>query len=280
MSSIKKHIDFSVLISVYEREHPSFLRMALESLLNQTLAPSEVVLIKDGLLTPELNDVITDFEKKFPSVKVSANESNMGLSASLARGLQLCSFEYVARMDSDDICMENRFETLINFVEQNSDVDVVGSWATKIDNNGKEIGVLKTPVENEKIYNLIWTCPFIHPSVMFKKSRIIEAGSYSINSGPRQDDYDLWFRCAVKKFHFTNLPQQLILYRFNDDTVAKNSVKVGWARFKVGLKGCITLKMPFKAFIGVSVPLIRSLLPFPLNVWFYKAAERFNPRTQ
>jgi len=277
---VLKDFKFSILISVYFKEKPEFLKLALNSLVNQTLKPNEIVLIKDGTLSPELDTVIKDFQNNFHTLQIITNENNLGLSASLAKGLKACSFEYVARMDSDDICRFDRFETLIKHAIKNPEIDIIGSWAIKIDNEGNEIGILKTPLENAKIHSLIWACPFIHPSVLFKKSRILDAGNYDMADGPRQDDYSLWFRCAIKKYRFENLNTTLIYYRFNSETINKNGIRVGWARFKVGFTGCLKLKMGPKAFIGITVPLIRSLLPFPLNNWFYQVTSKFNPRVQ
>lgn len=273
-------LKFSVLISVYIRENPEYLNAALESLLKQTLKPNEVVLVKDGLLTDTLNKIIERFETQFDSFVVIQNETNLGLSESLNKGLIACANEYVARMDTDDICREDRFEKQIDFLTTHREIDIVGTWANKIDNEGNIIGNITVPTEHVEIDDLIWTCPFIHPSVMFKKESILNAGSYNTSAGPRQDDYDLWFRCAFNKLKFANIPEYLLYYRFNDDTVKKNDYKVGMARFKVGYRGVKRLKKGPLAYIGISIPLFRSLLPYPLNVWFYKAMNKINPRNK
>lgn len=273
-------MEFSVLMSVYYKEKPEYLKEALNSLVNQTVKPSEIVLVKDGPLTSKLNAVIDDFQKKYDLLKILENGTNLGLSLALSKGLIECSFEYVARMDADDICRADRFEIQMNYISQNLDVDILGSWAVKIDSDGNDVGLLRTPLEHAKINDLIWSCPFIHPSVILKKSRIIEVGNYNLLAGPRQDDYDLWFRCAFKQYKFANLPETLLYYRYDNETLKKNNIKVGWSRFKVGFRGCIKLRKGAKAFVGISFPLIRSLLPYPLNIWFHKFGDRFNPRSR
>ena len=273
-------IKFSVLISVYYKENPIFFKLALNSLLNQTLKPNEIVLVIDGQLTSELNTVIDNFKNIFNSLITVTNDNNLGLSASLAKGLKVCKYEYIARMDSDDISRIDRFEILLNHALRYPEIDIIGSWAIKINNDGVLSDIMKTPKKNNEIHNLIWTCPFIHPSVVFKKSRILEAGSYMFEDGPRQDDYSLWFRCAFRNYKFENLPITLLYYRFNSGTILKNDIKVGWARFKVGFKGCMKLKLGPIAFLGITIPLIRSLLPNPLKGWFYILTNKFNPRVR
>src|SRR5690606_20686755 len=118
-------LKFSVLISVYIREKPEYLNAAFESLLKQTLKPDEIVLVKDGLLTEELNKIIDEFEAQFQSFVIIENKTNLGLSESLNRGLIACTNEYVARMDTDDICREDRFEKQIGFLTQHREIDIV-----------------------------------------------------------------------------------------------------------------------------------------------------------
>jgi glycosyltransferase involved in cell wall biosynthesis len=269
---------FSVLMSVYYKEKPEYLLLALDSIWDkQTLKPNEIVIVKDGELTKELESVLSDFATDKP-IKFLVNEQNMGLSYSLNRGLQACSCNLIARMDTDDICFPNRFEKQVQFLNEHPKIDILGSFAAKINENGNEIELIKVPVEHENIYRLIWTCPFIHPSVIFRKDKILSIGSYNPDSGVRQDDYELWFRCAKNKLRFANLPEPLLYYRFFADSVKRNNIKVGINQFKVGIKGCKELKYPLKAYLGIYIPLLRSFLPYPLNIWFNNLMVKFNPR--
>ena len=271
---------FSVLLSVYHKEIPSYLKLALQSLWdNQTLKPTEIIMVKDGKLTEELELVLSNFAQIAP-VKFVSNDKNMGLAYSLNKGLKACSCNLVARMDTDDICFSNRFENQIKYLQQHPEIDILGSWAIKIDEIGKEIGLMKYPITHNEINKLIWSCPLIHPTVIFKKDKILSIGSYSTTAGQRVDDYELWFRCAKGQFIFENLPYPLLYYRFFSDSVKRNNLKVGIARFKVGLKCCKELNVPFSAYIGIFVPLFRALLPYPLNVWFHKFTALFNPRSK
>lgn len=275
-------IEFSVLLSVYAKENPTYFQQALESVWQtSTMKPKQIVLVEDGKLTLELYNVVSSFQKKVGDVLTVVDlEHNHGLSAALNIGLQYVITDLVARMDTDDICHENRFERQINYLESHPDIDIIGTYAYKINDAGNVMGQMTVPIKDEDIRRKIWTCPFIHPTVMFRKERILKVGGYNPNAGPRQDDYDLWFRCAFNDFHFANIPEPLFYYRFNDNNVRRNSIKVGWYRFKVGYKGCRKLHLSLFAHIGVAFPLIRALLPYPLNVYFNKLMVAFNPRSK
>ncbi len=120
----------------------------------------------------------------------------------------------------------------------------------------------------------------IHPTVCYRKDKILALGGYNPEAGPRQDDYDLWFRYAEAGYTFANIPKPLLLYRFTDDQVRKNTLKVGYYRLRVGFKGNRVLKAGPVAYLGVMVPFVRALLPYPLNVWFYKLLSKVNPRNR
>jgi len=273
---------FSVLLSVYCKENPNYLEKALDSIWTyQSLKPKQIVVVKDGALTPELDEVLNNFSKTAP-VDFVVNKNNIGLSASLNKGLKACEYELVARMDTDDMAYPERFERQIAFFKDNPDIDILGSFATKINEKGFGDELMKVPINYENIYKLLWTNPFIHPSVMFKKSSILLAGNYEIpkDKRVRHDDYELWFRCAFNNLKFHNLPMPLIYYRYVDDTVIKNNWVVAWNRFKVGMKGSLKLRSNPLVYLGLLFPLFRSILPYPLNVYFNKIMIAINPRTK
>jgi glycosyltransferase involved in cell wall biosynthesis len=117
---------FSVLMSIYYKEKASNLDQCLESLANQTLPADEIVIVKDGLLNDDLNQVLELWIDKLPLKIVGYNE-NKGLAHALNYGLQYCLYELVARMDSDDICMTDRFEKQIDFIQKHNEIALVGS---------------------------------------------------------------------------------------------------------------------------------------------------------
>ena len=272
---------FSVLVSVYEKENPSWFSLALESLWTQSLPPDEVVLVKDGRLTAELEVVLADWQQRFGDrLQVVALERNVGLAKALNVGLKACRNEWVARMDTDDICLPHRLETLARFIGENPSADIVGSWARRLDAEGRTGKVMKVPADPVQIRRLIWSCPVIHPTVCFKKEKILAVGGYNPQAGPRQDDYELWFRCAAAGHVFHNIPEPLLLYRFTEWNIRRNTFRVGWHRFRNGWRGNRMLGTGPLAYLGVMVPLFRGMLPYPLNVWVYRLTEGLNPRNR
>ena len=270
---------FSVLLSLYHKENPTYLDIALSSVFKQNIQPNQVILVLDGSIGDQLQSVVDKYSNEYPSLEVYPLEKNQGLSTALNIGLSKCRNEIVFRMDTDDICYPTRFEDTLKLYEEDSSLDVVGSFATMIDEKGVELKQMYVPTSNEEIRNKVWTCPFIHPSVSFKKSSLLKVGSYNPNSGPRQDDYELWFRCVAGGLKCKNHNEPLLYYRFFSDSVARNNVKVGWWRFKVGLKGSIKCKCSLIAYIGVAYPLFRSLMPNFIREKLYKLSDKVNPRT-
>ena len=125
-------LDFSVLLSVYWKENPDWLRLSLKSIWeDQSLKPAEIVLVKDGPLTDRLEAVISQFKQSAP-LKIVPLSQNQGLGRALNEGLKFCSFDLVARMDTDDISKPDRFEKQIRFISQHPDISVVGSWVDEL----------------------------------------------------------------------------------------------------------------------------------------------------
>ena len=271
---------FSVLMSLYYKEKAQYLDQALDSVFKNTVEPDQVVMVLDGPIGDELKVVVDKYKNDYPSFDVYPQDVNRGLSAALNIGLEKCRNELVFRMDTDDICYPYRFEKMLKFYEENPRLDMAGSFDTIIDENGNIVNpILEEPTTYEEIKRLIWTCPFSHPTMSFKKSSILRVGSYNPNSGPRQDDYELWFRCIAGGLYALNYPEPLNYYRFFSDSLQKNSIKVGWWRMKVGLKGCWMCKCSPLAYLGVCFPFIRSLMPMKIRGWLYNITDKYSPRS-
>jgi glycosyltransferase involved in cell wall biosynthesis len=273
-------MDFSVLISLYYKESPKYLDLALKSVFNQSLMPDQVVLVLDGSIGSELQAIVNKYKQQYPALDVFPQAMNMGLSTALNVGLEKCRNDIVFRMDTDDVCYPNRFERVLQEYEENPELEIVGSFSTMIDEDGDEIKSMSAPTSQEEIYRNVWTCPFIHPTVSFKKSAILRVGSYNPNSGPRQDDYELWFRCVANKLKCKNISEPLLYYRFFKNSVAKNNIEVGWWRTKVGLKGAWMCNCSPIAYIGVCYPLFRACMPGFIRELMYKVSDKINPRIQ
>ena len=270
---------FSVLVSVYAKEKPNWLAEALDSILvKQSVLPSEVVLVVDGPITDELEAVILKYKSQYSETFVVHHlSSNYGLGYALNEGLKICKYDLIARMDADDIAQPNRFKVQLAFMQDNPIVDILGSSAEDINENGESIAVRSVPSEHDDIYKLMWTCPLIHPSVIFKKNVVLNAGSYTKNLKRRQD-YELWFRCAQQGAHFANICEPLIRYRITDNTYARNSLKVAWQQAMIGYKGCRALSLGLKAHIGVFYPVFKALLPLKARKVLEGLIKNFDPR--
>jgi glycosyltransferase involved in cell wall biosynthesis len=267
---------FSVLMSVYAGECPGFLKESMQSLAAQTFVPDEVVVVEDGPVSEDLKAVLDSFQSTL-KIKIKKLEKNSGLAAALNEGMKFCEYELVARMDSDDICLPDRFEKQVAKFVGEPELDVVGCFAIEIDENGKSGSLRSVPSTHEEIVASLWACPFIHPSVMFRGEKLKKIGGYDISLRRRQD-YELWFRCAHSGFRFANLKEPLLLYRFNKDTHKKQPSRLALEQAIIGYKGCALMGMPVWKRFACFVPLLRSLLPGPIQHTLYLLMRRFDPR--
>jgi amylovoran biosynthesis glycosyltransferase AmsE len=264
-------------MSVYNAESAKYLEECLISLHSQVLKATEVVLVLDGPIHCGLSEVIERWKEPLNMVIVPL-KVNVGLSKALNVGLTHCQYELVARMDADDICKPERFLNQINFINSNFDIDISGAFCEDISESGESIRIRKVPIKHVDILKNIWACPFIHPSVIFRKSKIIKLGSYNENAPHRQDDYELWIRAASAGLKFGNIPEVLIKYRIPANAHTKNTVKVGFNRARIGFKAVCKFDPRLTAFLGLMYPLIRSLLPNYIQNRLAGFVSKFDPR--
>jgi len=210
---------FSVLLSVYIKEKPQYLNKAIDSILNQTVKPSEIVIVKDGPLTDELEQMISKFIKNYPDVfEIIDLEVNKGLGKALKIGLNKCKYNLIARMDTDDISKPQRFEKQLSIFKKKPKIDIVGSWVDEFEKDiSNVISTRKVPQYNEEIKKFAKTRnPFNHPSVMFKKESVLEARNYK--DFYLNEDYYLWLRMLNMDFEGYNIQESLLYFRVNKDT--------------------------------------------------------------
>lgn len=240
--------DFSVLISVYFRETPAFMRQSLDSVFDQTVKPSEVVLVEDGPLTQELYSVIEEYSKRWSKLKIIKLDNNLGLGMALNEGLKHCSYDLVARMDTDDICKPDRFEKQLSKFRQDEKLDVVSAW---IDEFEEDITTIKSTRKLPEIHSQIYQygksrCPVNHPVVMFRKNAVIAAGGYQ--HMPLFEDYYLWVRMLVNGAKFYNIQESLLYFRTSDAmfrrrggrSYAKTEITFLWTMYKLGYVGLVS----------------------------------------
>lgn len=214
---------FSVLMSVYYKEQTEYLDKALESILvNQTLKPSELVLVADGQLTNELYNTIDKYKELFHNLKLVQLSQNVGLGKALNEGLKHCSYEWVARMDSDDISMPDRFERQFEYVMLHPEIDVLGTALSEFENNPNKITTEKKCPENVDSY-IKFRSPLNHPTIIYKKSAVVSSGGYI--HCPFMEDYHLWIRMYAAGYQLTSLQESLYLFKMDSDTFQRRGGK-------------------------------------------------------
>lgn len=213
-------LKFSVLMSVYIKENPKYMKQSLDSIINQTYKPSEIVIVKDGLLTKELNDLIDEYQKIYTNLfKIITLEENVGLGKSLNIGVLNCTYDIIARMDTDDICRNDRFEKQIKVLKNNKHIDIVGSNIVEF--IGEEVSNIKGVRSVPQNYNEIMKYakkrnPFNHMTVMYRKIAVLDSGNYQ--ESLFSEDYHLWVRMLIKGHKGININENLVFVRCNEDT--------------------------------------------------------------
>ena len=208
----KKKPSFSVLMSVYKKEEPQNLAKSLDSILNQTIKPDEIVLVEDGKLGIKLENVVKKYEKENTNLRVIRFKTNRGLGIALRDGVLKCKNEIIFRMDTDDISQKNRFEKQLDALSKTK-ADVVGSNIEEYDASmTRKTGERIVPELNEDILKVIKTRnPFNHMTVVFKKQKVLAAGNYDQMNG--FEDYYLWLRMAKMGAAFYNIQENLVKVR-------------------------------------------------------------------
>ncbi len=208
-----EQMDYSVLMSVYSKEHALFFRESIESMLSQTIVPKDFVLVCDGPLTEELDAVVAYYEKEYPHLfQVIRLERNVGLGRALNAGMKRCRCEYVARMDSDDISYPDRMERQLSAIRQQQ-ADVVSGTLVEFDEQHTE-GYKKRclPQTHDEIMKFARRRnPFNHPCVLYKKTSVIESGGYKHFEG--FEDYYLWVRMLMAGKRGYNLQETILKMR-------------------------------------------------------------------
>jgi len=205
---------YSVLMSVYKNDSANYLKLAIDSMIKQTIVPEQYVVVKDGPVGADIENVISGYKTLYPDMfTIVSVEENKGLANALNVGIQHCRNELIARMDADDISQPKRCEKILYEFENNRELVVCGC---NIDEFYGESTNVKTsrvvPVEYESIKKFMRRRqPFNHPTVMYKKSKIIEVGGYLALK--RKEDFDLFSRLLCDGCYVKNINESLYLYR-------------------------------------------------------------------
>lgn len=217
----QKQRSFSIVMAVYNGDEPEYLKLAIDSLLNQTLAPDEIVIVIDGPIKPTLNSILNLYESK-RLVSLIKLPTNKGLGNALNVGISHAKNELIARMDADDIAAKNRFEIQISEFINRPEIDILGGQITEFIDDPRDIAAYRNvPTTHEEIRRFARRRnPFNHPTVMFKKSTIQQLGGYDIKA-IRIEDYDLWLRAIAKGAVCANTNDILLYYRSTTDALKR-----------------------------------------------------------
>jgi len=206
-------------MSLYRNESPDFLSASIESVLNQTVPPKQIVLVIDGSIGSELQKVVDHFSESLDIVQLTENR---GLGVALAVGLQRCPTELVARMDTDDIALPNRAAVTLQYLSNYPQTVLVGGDIAEFEISMNELSKAQrtVPQANDLIKKFAqWRNPINHVTVMFRKQAVLAVGNYQAFNG--FEDYHLWIRMLNAGYQLANLPQVVVNVRANQKMILR-----------------------------------------------------------
>ena len=258
-------MNFSVLSSIYYKESPAHFNACMESIWDaQTLRPTEIILIEDGPLTPELDEVIEQWQNKLvDTLCVKKLEKNVGLGKALNEGLKHCTNEWVFRMDTDDICTPDRFSKQVAFIKENPDVVLFGGQILEFNQDVSDAHVLKAVPENHNEIKAFAQnrCPFNHMTVAYRHDVITLLGAYQHHLF--MEDYNLWLRVIGAGYKVANLPDVILFARVGNGMHArrKGLEYIKSEKKLLDLKKELKLQHPIHANMLFLIRSIFRLLP-------------------
>jgi|HigsolmetaGSP11D_1036233.scaffolds.fasta_scaffold01307_8 glycosyltransferase involved in cell wall biosynthesis len=253
MTSLK----FSVLLPIYHGDKTEYVKEAIASIINQTKAPDEVVIVYDGEVSREIKEYVFIKSQSLENIqmKIIDLQQNRGLGEALRIGVENCKYDIIARMDADDISQHDRFEKQITYFCKYNELDVVGSYIAEFESDTQKIvSIRKVPTSHDEIYEYMKKRnPFNHMTVMFKKAAVIRADSYV--HMPYFEDYYLWVRMALNGATMKNIPEVLVLSRAGESMYNRRG-GIKYLRHEVNFQR----KLLQMGFIGKSQFLINVLI--------------------
>lgn len=262
---------YSVLITVYQRDVPSFFQESLNSMINQTVSPSEIVIVKDGPLTDELDEVLDQLKDSLTkeiNFNIISLDKNVGLARALDIGLNECQYNLVARMDADDISLPERCEKQLKYFDEFPQLDIVGTNIDEFyDSPSNVISSRIVPTEDNEIRRFIKRrSPFNHPSVMYKKQAVQSAGGYG--DLKRKQDLDLFSRMINNGSKAANISESLVLFRSNESSFKRRK---SWNNCKSYIIAQWRIYRRNECDeIDLIYVVLAQLLIFSVPTWFFK----------
>ena len=267
---------FSVLLNIYAKDKPAWIKQALGSVLSNTIPPSEVVIMVDGPVGKDIQAVLDEAAKN-KTVRILSHPVNIGRGAALGYAVPKCSNELIALMDADDVSCKDRFEKELALFEADKDLAVVGGQVQEVDANTFEPGVTRNvPLTHNDIKKYLKTrMPFNNPTVMFKKTAVLSSGNFQAFG--LMEDYYMWARVIANGYKTANVPGVVVDMRVDPALYGRRG---GYHYFHMNKMLFDKMKklglLSFKDYYyTLSVRfVVQVLMPNWLRTLFYKRALR------
>lgn len=270
---MKEFSKYSVLMSLYVKEKPEYLRLAIDSMLGQTVKADEIVIVEDGPLTEALYGVLEEYAAHITRVR---SKHNVGLGLALNLGLQACRNELVARMDTDDISKPDRCEKQLKKFAERPELAIVGAWVDEFTESPEQVvSTRAVPTDSDAIYQFAKKrSAFNHPAVMYRKSKVLEQGGYA--DLKRNQDVDLFGRMLFAGNKAENIGEALLWFRSNDDLAKRRK---SWENTRSYIDTIRRFwKMGYSSFADFAMIAVAQtgmyLMPVKLQHWVYKTFLR------
>ena len=273
-----KYDNYSVLMSVYYKEKAEYLESAMNSVWNQTIPTNDFVLVCDGFLTPELDAVIETMSIAHSELNVIRIRENGGLGNALNIGIKHCKNELVARMDSDDYSLADRFEKQLTYMKNNPTVNVLGGQIVEFDltlKNKLAARIVPTTM-NDIVKVMPYRNAMNHVTVMYKKTAVVNAGNYM--DCPFFEDYYLWCRMLKMGYKFSNIDSVLVNVRTGNDMYKRRGGKEYNKAIVEFQKKILELGFTnmVQCYINVAIRLIVANMPNFFRGLLYRTKLRTN----
>ena len=264
------------IISVYAGDRADWLREALESVLNQTVPAEQIhiYLCEDGPLPEALDACLADFENRIH--RLIRFPENRGLAIALNTLIDALEDEtFVFRLDADDICLPDRVERQMEFLEQNPEMMLCGGSIQEFQDHPEHHGLLRTyPTDTRAMRKYILKAnPFAHSTICFRREFFERVGKYN-EDFPLRQDIELWFRAIAQDIPMANLREPVLLFRVSDELVQRRNLSVGLVEFRIFIKGIHQLKGIHPAMIWPLLRLAVRIFPTGVTGWIYRRSAR------
>lgn len=259
--------NISVIMGIYNCEKT--LSKSIESIMGQTYTDWELIMC-DDCSNDKTYEVAKSYSDRYSNITLIKNDRNMGLAYSLNKCLKIAKGIYIARMDADDISMENRFMIQKNFLDKNPQYHVVGSAVILYDESGDK--AIRKSIEVPVKTDLVKVVPFIHPTIMMRKHSYDLLKGYIVSDRTKRgQDADLWYRFYALGFKGYNIQQPLLKYHESINDYKKRSLIVRWRGMKTRILGYKALKFPLRYYIFAIKPLLTAIIPNKLMYYYHKS---------